>query len=416
MTTDLSKYDATQLPGADVLARQRYAVIVADWNSEITYAMAQGAVDAFLQHGVPEENIDIVHVPGTVELTYGAARLMKEERIDAVVVIGCVIQGETPFQVAQRLMSVAKMNYNAAVRYARTMTTNAQNSGRYNSYHRARDLGVELTVEWRATLDMHTRHDHRLMHGQRSEVDEPFITPDGFSILYPAQSEGPGSSDIPQKEIWNCRCTLRAWVKGFEGKTVKSSPGMEGMSFEEWQNANGTNQNRVNPDFTSQDDSPILNTSKFTATRINREGTVLNPMPEEEYDTIRSSLERNGVAVRAVLPTDDDDLFEYMMTRGIDGQYGNGHIDHLGEIPSRGTFFEEIIHMAQARRYGELVVGDYTEWYAREIEANRKLLRFRDAYRLDVADVEDIERNLIGWEADFRRITGVSYDDSNYRG
>lgn len=96
MTTDLSKYDVNQLPSADVLGRQRYAIIVADWNSEITYALAQGAIDTFAKHGVSEDNIVIVHVPGTVELTYGAARLMKEERVDAVVVIGCVIQGETP--------------------------------------------------------------------------------------------------------------------------------------------------------------------------------------------------------------------------------------------------------------------------------------------------------------------------------
>ena len=96
MTTDLSKYDANQLPGADVLGRQRYAIVVADWNSEITYAMAQGAIDTFIKHGVQEENIDVMHVPGTVELTYGAARIMREEHVDAVVVIGCVIQGETP--------------------------------------------------------------------------------------------------------------------------------------------------------------------------------------------------------------------------------------------------------------------------------------------------------------------------------
>jgi len=96
MTTDLSKYDATQLPSADVLGRQRYAIVVADWNSEITYAMAQGAADTLAKHGVAEENIDILHVPGAVELTYGAARIMKEERVNAVIVIGCVIQGDTP--------------------------------------------------------------------------------------------------------------------------------------------------------------------------------------------------------------------------------------------------------------------------------------------------------------------------------
>lgn len=95
MTTDLSQYDATLLPSADVLKRQRYAIVVADWNSEITYALAQGAIDTFIKHGVTEEHVSVLHVPGTVELTYAAAKLMGAE-YDAIVVIGCVIQGDTP--------------------------------------------------------------------------------------------------------------------------------------------------------------------------------------------------------------------------------------------------------------------------------------------------------------------------------
>ena len=104
MTTDLSQYNANELPSADVLSRQRYAIVVADWNSEITHALAQGAIDTLLKHGVREENIDVMHVPGTVELTYGAALYvsgqkkfgMLKRRADAVIVIGCVIQGDTP--------------------------------------------------------------------------------------------------------------------------------------------------------------------------------------------------------------------------------------------------------------------------------------------------------------------------------
>lgn len=97
MTTDLSKYDANTLPNADVLKRQRYAIIVADWNSEITFALAQGAIDTFRKHGVEEDNILVQHVPGTVELTYAAARTIDEYAdMDAIVVIGCVIQGDTP--------------------------------------------------------------------------------------------------------------------------------------------------------------------------------------------------------------------------------------------------------------------------------------------------------------------------------
>jgi 6,7-dimethyl-8-ribityllumazine synthase len=86
-----------------VLSRQRYAIVVADWNSEITHALAQGAIDTLLKHGVQEDNIDVMHVPGTVELTYGASLYVSGRKkfgmlkgADAVIVIGCVIQGDTP--------------------------------------------------------------------------------------------------------------------------------------------------------------------------------------------------------------------------------------------------------------------------------------------------------------------------------
>ena len=157
-----------------------------------------------------------------------------QQRIQSAVLQG-IMQGESPYQIAERLRTVATMNYNASVRYARTMTTDAQNAGRYKSYERARDMGVDLVLEWQATLDGRTRHEHRMMHGQRQDVGKPFIV-DGVEIMYPAQASGPGSSDIPQAMIWNCRCTILAWVRGFEGATVTHSWKMGDMSFGEWQN------------------------------------------------------------------------------------------------------------------------------------------------------------------------------------
>jgi len=146
-----------------------------------------------------------------------------------------ILQGESIPEMARRIsQTVAVRNYNSSVRYARTMMTSAQNAGRYDAYRRATDMGIDLTIEWCATLDDRTRHDHRMMHGQRRSVDEPFETPDGFRIYYPADCTG--ESDAPQQEIWNCRCTLLAWVKGFERDTVKESPGRGDMTFEEWQN------------------------------------------------------------------------------------------------------------------------------------------------------------------------------------
>lgn len=91
---NLSDFDPNQLPSADILKGQRYAIVVADWNAEITYAMAEGAIKTFLDAGVPESRITVVHVPGTVELTYAAAQQVG--RVNAIIVIGCVIQGDTP--------------------------------------------------------------------------------------------------------------------------------------------------------------------------------------------------------------------------------------------------------------------------------------------------------------------------------
>lgn len=103
MTTDLSTYDSSVLPNADALVRQRYAIIVADWNKDYTWAMAEGAKQTLLENGVAEENILVQHVPGTIELTYAAGRLIpqpninnRRSRFDAIIVIGCVIKGETP--------------------------------------------------------------------------------------------------------------------------------------------------------------------------------------------------------------------------------------------------------------------------------------------------------------------------------
>ena len=186
-----------------------------------------------------EQDLQLMPGPSTkkaAEIAADESMQWNRRKIQSALLQG-IMQGEGVYELAERLRGVATMNYNASVRYARTMTTNIQNAGRYESFRRAKGLGVDLTIEWQATLDGRTRHDHRLMHGQRRKVDEPFYTPDGFRIMWPAQSMGPGYSDIPQREIWNCRCTLLGQVKGFEFDTVKYSPKMGDMTFEEWLNA-----------------------------------------------------------------------------------------------------------------------------------------------------------------------------------
>lgn len=183
-----------------------------------------------------EEQRQLMPGPSTkkaAEIAANADMQWNYKKIQSAVLQG-ILQGESPYDVAKRLNTVGRMNYNDSVRYARTMTTNSQNAGRYQAFRRARDIGVDLTIEWQATLDGRTRHSHRMMHGQRRDVDEPFEL-DGVKIMWPGNDKV-GSSDVPQSMIWNCRCTLLSWVKGFEGETVKESPKMGDLSFEEWQN------------------------------------------------------------------------------------------------------------------------------------------------------------------------------------
>ena len=153
-------------------------------------------------------------------------------------------------------------------------------------------------------------------------------------------------------------------------------------------------------------------TRGIISAKISERGEVINPMPTEEYDYLKGILISQGIEVFAA--EDGDDL-RYMMALGAEGTYSNGRITHIGKIPSRGTLYEEIIHLAQSRMYGELVGTDFVELYAREIEAQRVLLENKDALNLDKHDIADIVRNLSYWEKQFEQAEGESYDESHYR-
>lgn len=182
------------------------------------------------------DNPEMLPPPGKAlseMISEGKAKRWSRQKLQSVMTQG-ILQGESIPKIATRLAkSVGETNRKAAIRNARTMATSAQNAGRYDAYRRATAMGIDLTIEWAATLDGRTRHEHRMLHGQRRNVDEPFEV-DGIKILYPAEL-GSGSSDIPQQMIWNCRCTLLSWIKGFEAETIKQSEKMGGLSFEEWQ-------------------------------------------------------------------------------------------------------------------------------------------------------------------------------------
>jgi len=92
-TTNLSAYDPESIPDA---SKMRIGIVVADWNSDVTKALLDGAIKTLKKHGVKEKNIPVRHVPGTFELTFGGRIIAEHDDPDAVICLGCVIQGETP--------------------------------------------------------------------------------------------------------------------------------------------------------------------------------------------------------------------------------------------------------------------------------------------------------------------------------
>jgi 6,7-dimethyl-8-ribityllumazine synthase len=74
----------------------KFAVVVSRFNDFITSKLLEGARDALLRHGVEQDDVDIVRVPGAFEIPLVAQRLAQTTRYDAVICLGAVIRGATP--------------------------------------------------------------------------------------------------------------------------------------------------------------------------------------------------------------------------------------------------------------------------------------------------------------------------------
>jgi len=76
-----------------------FAIIVSDWNEDITYSLRDACLETLKKHGAKDENIHIHSVPGAFELPMGARICMGQEKVDAAICLGCVIKGETDHDI-----------------------------------------------------------------------------------------------------------------------------------------------------------------------------------------------------------------------------------------------------------------------------------------------------------------------------
>ena len=89
---DLSEYDSS---ANWQVADKKIALVTADWNPEITRAMEEACINTLLKQGMRVDNLVRLSAPGSFELPFVAKQSIRKHNVDAVICIGCIIQGET---------------------------------------------------------------------------------------------------------------------------------------------------------------------------------------------------------------------------------------------------------------------------------------------------------------------------------
>lgn len=93
-TTDLSAYNPQEVPSG---VGKKVAIVVSEWNSEVTRGLLSGAIETLKKHGVKEEDITVKWVPGSFELIYRTKQIVVDHpETDGIITLGSIVRGETP--------------------------------------------------------------------------------------------------------------------------------------------------------------------------------------------------------------------------------------------------------------------------------------------------------------------------------
>lgn len=147
MATQLKNLSTTTLVADKLFKKITIGIVVAEWNQEITGALLEGAVTFLQEMGVKEKNILVQPVPGSYELPFGAQLMAQQKKVDAVITLGCVIQGETRHfdficdACAHGVMTVG-LTYNKPAIFG-VLTTNDQQQAKERAGGKHGNKGVE---------------------------------------------------------------------------------------------------------------------------------------------------------------------------------------------------------------------------------------------------------------------------------
>lgn len=144
---NLSEYNPEEIPCAE---KMKFGIVVSEWNHEITGNLLKGAHDTLIKNGVKPENIFQRYVPGSFELTFGCKLFADHGKVDAIIALGCVIQGETRHfdfichSVTQGITEL-NLNFNIPVIFG-LLTTNTLQQAKDRSGGQYGNKGDEAAV------------------------------------------------------------------------------------------------------------------------------------------------------------------------------------------------------------------------------------------------------------------------------
>ena len=157
---NLSSYDPDSIPSGK---GKRVAIVVSEWNRSITGNLLKGAYNTLIKFGVDSDDIIIEYVPGSYELTFGAKVMIEKANVDSVIVLGCVIQGETPHftfvcdSVTEGTTQL-NLNYDIPVIFG-LLTTNTQEQAIARSGGRHGNKGDEAAITALKMIELKERYN-----------------------------------------------------------------------------------------------------------------------------------------------------------------------------------------------------------------------------------------------------------------
>lgn len=279
-------------------------------------------------------------------------------KIDSAITQG-ILQGESMEGIAKRLREVTDMNRAASIRNARTMTTAAENGGRQDSYKRAEKMGIELENQWVATLDGRTRHSHRMLDGETRKVGEEFSN----------GCEYPGDPAGEPEEVYNCRCTLIAQVKGinYDLADVSHLNGKLGnMTYDEWKYGHEV----------QKEEPPVKAEEEKTLKSV--------------YDRVKRRIKNNAYVSEKDLKEVGEQIaneYENYLSNMINSPENKAKISELEEqelnlIMKASDAVTNKENALERFKRGEITGQEYRKFIQKKMEAEKELEKIRDRIEL----------------------------------